>query len=349
MDPSDDRSGVELHRRTFLRGTALAVAGGAAVAGTVAPAAAADGVDLSTWFSDVSNFDGITDARGQTEIRVAVGAQGNGGGFAFDPPAVRVDPGTTVVWEWTGEGGMHDVTDEDGSYGSDLVADAGHTFEHAFESEGASLYACTPHRAMGMKGAVVVGDVTVATTPEPTPTPVEYVEREPRYGNWFDDVAGFGGTVDARGQSEVRIAVGEGAFSPAAVHIDPGTDVIWEWAGEGEEHCVVAEDGSYESPQQATGKYGLQFDGVGVSKYACTLYEGSNAMKGAVVVGDVFEGTGVLTVQELSVLGLFGVAITSPLAFGVVLWLKRRRDRRGPREKEMSAASPAGTDHGRAG
>ena len=348
MDPSDGTSGVALHRRTFLRGTALAVAGGAAVAGTATPAVAADGVDLSAWFSDVSNFDGITDTRGETEVRVAVGARGNGGGFAFDPPALRVDPGTAVVWEWTGDGGSHNVVAEDGSFGSDLVGETGHTFEHTFDSEGVSLYVCTPHRAMGMKGAVVVGDVAVATTPEPTPTPAEYVEREPRYGDWFDDVPGFGGTVDARGQSEVRIAVGSGAFSPAAVHVDPGTNVIWEWADEDREHCVVAEDGSYESPQQAAGRYGLRFDGVGVSKYACALHGGSG-MRGAVVVGDVFAGTGVLTVRELSVLGTFGVAITSPLAFGAFLWLKRRRDRRGARENEMSTASLAGTDHGRVG
>jgi halocyanin-like protein len=348
MNPSDGRSGVQLHRRTFLRGTALAVAGGAAVAGTASPAAAADGVDLSTWFSDVSNFDGITDARGETDVRVAVGARGNGGGFAFDPPALRVDPGTTVVWEWTGEGGMHDVTAEDGAYGSDLVADAGHAFEHTFESGGASLYVCSPHRAMGMKGAVVVGDVAVATTPEPTPTPVEHVEREPRYGDWFDGVAEFGGTVDARGQSEVRIAVEEGAFSPAAVHVDPGTNVIWEWADGDREHCVVAEDGSYESPQQTAGQYGLQFDGVGVSKYACALHGGSG-MRGAVVVGDVFAGTGVVTVQELSVLGMFGVAITSPLAFGVVLWLKRHRERRGHHENATDGEPLVGADRGRTG
>lgn len=160
----------------------------------------------------------------------------------------------------------------------------------------------------------------------------------------LDDVAGFEGTVDARGRSEVRIAVEGGAFSLAAVHIDPGTDVIWGWAAEGEEHCVVAEDGSYTSPEQAAGKYGLRFDGVGVSKYACTLYDGSDAMRGAVVVGDVFEGAGVLTVQELSVLGMFGVTITPPLALGAALWLKRRRERRGLHDVWTNREPFASTD-----
>lgn len=346
MNTYDGRSGTRLRRRTFLRGTALALAGGAA-ASTARPAAAAEAVDLSAWFSNVSNFDGVTDTRGMSVIRVVVGARGNGGGFAYDPPAVRIDPGTTVVWEWTGDGGAHDVTDEGANYGSDLVSEAGHTFEHTFESAGVSLYACTPHRAMGMKGAVVVGDVSVATTPAPTPAPVEYVEREPRYGGWFDDVPGFAGTVDARGRSEVRIAVEDGRFSPAAVHVDPGTDVIWEWVDEAGEHHVVAVDGSYESSRRTDGRYGLRFDGVGISRYVCAIH-GAAGMKGAVVVGDVFAGTGVVTAEELGVLGLFGVGIASPVLFGVLLWLKRRRER----EENETPVDPdpfVGAESGRAG
>ncbi|MEF8863987.1 MAG: halocyanin domain-containing protein, partial [Haloarculaceae archaeon] len=118
--------------------------------------------DYEGWFEDVSNFDGTVDRRGQPEVTVEVGAQGNGGAFAFEPAAVRVDPGTTVIWEWTGEGGGHNVVSEEGtdySYESELVSDAGFTFEHTFEQEGISKYFCVPHRSLGMKGAVVVGNV----------------------------------------------------------------------------------------------------------------------------------------------------------------------------------------------
>jgi halocyanin-like protein len=116
----------------------------------------ADSMDFDGWFDDVSNYDGVVDETGSSEVTVEVGAGGNGGGFAFSPAAIRVDSGTTVVWEWTGDGGNHNVSAEDGSFESETVGEAGHTFEHTFEESGTYKYACTPHKAMGMKGAVVV-------------------------------------------------------------------------------------------------------------------------------------------------------------------------------------------------
>jgi halocyanin-like protein len=109
------------------------------------------GGEFDGWFDNVGNYDGVVDATGEDEVAVTVGAEGNGGTFAFDPAAFRVDSGTTVVWEWTGDGGA-----EDGSFESELQSDAGATFEHTFEESGTYEYACTPHKSMGMKGAVVV-------------------------------------------------------------------------------------------------------------------------------------------------------------------------------------------------
>ena len=112
--------------------------------------------DFGGWFDDVENYDGVVDETGASEVTVNVGAQGNGGNFAFDPAAIRIDSGTTVVWEWTGQGSFHDVVAEDGSFESEQTDEEGHTFEHTFEESGTYEYACTPHKAMGMKGAVVV-------------------------------------------------------------------------------------------------------------------------------------------------------------------------------------------------
>jgi halocyanin-like protein len=89
-------------------------------------------------------------------VTVAVGAEGNGGNFAFDPAAIRVSSGTTVVWNWTGQGAQHNVVAEDGSFESELTEEEGFTFEHTFSESGTYEYACTPHRSLGMKGAVVV-------------------------------------------------------------------------------------------------------------------------------------------------------------------------------------------------
>ncbi|SMO67456.1 halocyanin domain-containing protein [Halorubrum cibi] len=93
------------------------------------------------------------DRTGRETVEVAVGA---GNGLSFSPANVRIDPGTTVVWEWTGEGGGHNVVDVDGAFESELTDEAGHTFEHAFEEAGVHEYVCTPHQTQGMRGVVEV-------------------------------------------------------------------------------------------------------------------------------------------------------------------------------------------------
>jgi len=114
-----------------------------------------DGSGTAEWLNGVDNYDGSTvDATGQDEVTIAVGARGNGGGFAFDPPAVRVDPGTAVTWEWTGEGGAHNLVAEDGRFETELVSESGHTFERTVEET--VRYYCAPHRGVGMKGVVEV-------------------------------------------------------------------------------------------------------------------------------------------------------------------------------------------------
>ena len=116
--------------------------------------------DYGDWFSETDNFDGTVDRRGQSEVTVDVGASGNGGAFAFAPAAVWVDPGTTVRWEWTGNG-SHNVVAQSGAdfRSGDATADGSTTFSHTFEGTGIVTYYCNPHQGLGMKGAVVVGDV----------------------------------------------------------------------------------------------------------------------------------------------------------------------------------------------
>jgi len=115
-----------------------------------------DSYDFDGWFDDVDNYDGVVDETGSDEVTVEVGSQGNGGAFGFGPAAVAVSSGTTVVWEWTGDGGGHNVVAENGDFESETTSEAGFTFEHTFESSGTYEYVCVPHETMGMKGAVVV-------------------------------------------------------------------------------------------------------------------------------------------------------------------------------------------------
>jgi halocyanin-like protein len=159
-DDGEYGRGPGLSRRGALRAIGGGVAAGAALGAAPATARAqSDGTNLGSWFDGVSNYDGVVDETGSDSVTVEVGVEANGGAFGFGPAAVRVDPGTTVTWAWTGGGGSHNVAAD--AYESELVDSGDHTFEHTFEEAGVSTYVCTPHETLGMKGAVVVGDVEV--------------------------------------------------------------------------------------------------------------------------------------------------------------------------------------------
>jgi halocyanin-like protein len=101
----------------------------------------------------------MADRTGEDAVRVAVGASGNGGNLAFDPPAMRIDAGTTVVWEWTGRGGTHNVVsveDSEFSFESGNAVVEREPFERTFEEPGIGLYYCVPHASAGMNGAFEV-------------------------------------------------------------------------------------------------------------------------------------------------------------------------------------------------
>ena len=158
-DPSPTRN---VTRRGLLRGTAAAAATGLA-AGAAAPVSAqgSSGPDYGDWFSNTDNFDGTHDETGKDSVTVTVGAKANGGTFGFGPAAVRVSPGTKVTFDWASD--THTVTVQsqpDGAdwQGHDDIEDTGFSYSHTFETPGIYEYYCIPHEAMGMKGAIVVGD-----------------------------------------------------------------------------------------------------------------------------------------------------------------------------------------------
>jgi halocyanin-like protein len=158
---------TDMNRRTFLK-TAGGAAGGAAAMSTgAAPASAASETteggggggggepDLGGYLDSANNFDGsVVDKTGQDEVVVKVGAGSSG--LAFGPAAVHVDNGATIVWEWTGEGGAHNVVHEEEAFNSGSTKTSG-TYEYTFEEDGIYKYFCVPHKASGMLGAVVVG------------------------------------------------------------------------------------------------------------------------------------------------------------------------------------------------
>lgn len=109
--------------------------------------------ETTQWLQGAHGFDGVADRTGQDVVVVEVGA---GDGLEYGSPAVRVDPGTTIRWRWTGKGGRHDVAFATADISSSLKGEAGATFTHTFDTSGTYRYECTPHAGIGMRGAVIV-------------------------------------------------------------------------------------------------------------------------------------------------------------------------------------------------
>jgi len=287
------------------RGLFRAGAAGAAVATGLAAGSGGASAQYDGWLDDVDNYDGTHDYTGQDEVTVEVGAVD---GLKFGPAAILIDPGTTVVWEWTGEGGAHNVVADDETFDSgEAVSEEGTTFEYTFDDaeDGDTFnYLCVPHEAVGMKGAVAVGSMDD-----------DLVDPDggdggdggnggdggdggdaAGYGDWFEDVGNYDGTHDFRGEDEVTVEVGAGddglLFGPAAVLVDPGATVVWEWTGEGGAHNVVEENDAFSSGEAVDGadetfEYTFEDASEGdVFRYVCEPHE-AVGMKGAVAVGAV--------------------------------------------------------------
>ena len=147
----------DLSRRWFLRGTTAALAVGT-LAGCTGDG---DGPseDVENHLSDAKNYEGsLEDRTGENDVTIDVGAGPNG--YAFDPAAVRISSGTTVIWEWTGKGGAHNVASVEGSEtefdSGESVEGEDNEYRQSFDSAGSQLYICEPHKAQRMKGAIEV-------------------------------------------------------------------------------------------------------------------------------------------------------------------------------------------------
>ena len=109
--------------------------------------------ETAQWLQRARGAETILDRTGENEVIVEVGA---GDGLQYAPAGIRVDPGTTVRWRWTGQGGLHDVAFLNADVSTSLRDEAGAEFRYTFDAPGAYLYECTPHSGIGMRGAVIV-------------------------------------------------------------------------------------------------------------------------------------------------------------------------------------------------
>ena len=127
---------------------------------------------VDTWLTEQEvggaddTYDGtLEDLTGQETVTVLVGTPGNGGAFAFSPSAARVSLGTEIQFEWTGEGGAHNVeslpeeqlgrSDYEFSSGESAQAE-GVQYTRPMDVAGVLLTHCEPHLSVGMKGGIAV-------------------------------------------------------------------------------------------------------------------------------------------------------------------------------------------------
>lgn len=158
-------------RRNFLRAvgglTTIGLLTGCM--GGMSKNANADGESASSvdgWLAETDNYGSITDMTGESAVTIEVGPESNE--HVFTPAAVHIDPETTVTWKWIGSG-YHNVVDRDGQFESGEPEETA-TFEHAFETTGTYFYYCTPHKSVGMKGVLLVGDNSDSTSRNSTET-----------------------------------------------------------------------------------------------------------------------------------------------------------------------------------
>ena len=92
----------------------------------------------------------------------------------FSPKVLRVEPGTTVIWE-SGGANNHNVIASDGSWqaiSSDYfdygIITKGDQYEHTFNEPGIYEYYCPYHGTnnKGMVGTIIVGDAEYTVEPE---------------------------------------------------------------------------------------------------------------------------------------------------------------------------------------
>lgn len=112
--------------------------------------------DYTLAYLDDESVESVTDRTGEDSADITVG--GGDDHLSFDPVILRVTVGTTVRWDWSGDGGGHSiVSDGDGPLDSGSpTTGGGINYEYTFESAGTYRYYCAPHGNLGGRGVVVV-------------------------------------------------------------------------------------------------------------------------------------------------------------------------------------------------
>lgn len=233
---------------------------------------------IDSWINDANGPD-LFPARGDPPVvEILVGVWENGR-LAFRPSFLEIPTETTVRWRWLGESGSHNVVAIDGTFDSGRpVAQKGVLYEHFFEEPGEHAYVCEPHRREGMKGAVLVRDVSTSEA-----TGID---------QWLSSTSNYEGEVaDRTDETMPTVTVGadaglqDPAFDPPAIRITAGATVTWVCAGNDGVYDIVFENaeissGRIEGPD---GIFRHTFTDPGTYLYTSRFHEAIGT-KGAVAV-----------------------------------------------------------------
>ncbi|WP_424019059.1 halocyanin domain-containing protein [Halorientalis pallida] len=239
---------------------------------------------IDDWLRNTKNYNGnINDQIGETDVSIGVGVDDTSGStFAFGKPAVRVTTGTRIQWIWEDPNNAHNVRERNGLFDSgDPVTSSGKTFTVTLTEPGVYLYKCSNHGGpLGMRGAIIVEDE-------------QTLSGYPEVDEWLSDYGEYDGRLtDRTGESSVSVEVGAGydgqnrSFSPVAILVDQGTEIVFEWTGRGGSHDVTWKNDSFEpsdNVRDASYTYSVTMDEPGVYLYYCRGDRPYNG-RGAVVV-----------------------------------------------------------------
>ena len=105
---------------------------------------------------------------------LAANADVNVGDDFFDPVPVRIQPGDSVTWRWSGSSdhSVRAVANQTESFRSAIMSGAGKTFARPFAKRGRFTYFCEVHPGT-MRGAVEVGPAPFPDTILPRVTSVK--------------------------------------------------------------------------------------------------------------------------------------------------------------------------------
>jgi len=189
--------------------------------------------------------------------------------FIFDPDAITVPVGTTVIWTNL-DSTPHTVTSISGIFDSGVM-DQGENFSYTFHDPGTYDYYCLIHPYM--KAKVIV---TPSRGPRPAAAGVSQVED----GRAEESQAEESRPAVNHGQS-VLVEIKKYAYDPNSITVPVGTHVVWR-NFDSVPHTTTSTSGIFDSGVMEQGKnFSYAFQDPGTYDYYCMIHP---YMKAKVIV-----------------------------------------------------------------